>query len=260
AIALIFNHSNYDNILGLLPRSGTDKDCEDLKKTLEKLGFEVRPFDNFTHKKINQELQRAAEIDHTDSDCILITILTHDSEGRLWAYDTSYEANCIWYHFTAEKCQSLAGKPKLFIIQACQRNKSDPGCDVDIEMDGLDTISAPTLRIPIHVDFLIVFASTPGFASHRNNTDYVLQVFSGTRHCGSSKAIENIEMYRIESNRARRLSIEGPSLKNFRCCHTCNYLSSKGLTVTVRLIRLNRSTAWCDDVQRLLQVQRDLHN
>ena len=36
----------------------------------------------------------------------------------------------VWQPFTADRCPSLAGKPKLFFIQACQGNRMDKGVEV----------------------------------------------------------------------------------------------------------------------------------
>ncbi|TGZ54353.1 hypothetical protein DBV15_11328 [Temnothorax longispinosus] len=39
---------------------------------------------------------------------------------NLMSYDASYATTSIWNYFTAEKCPTLAGKPKLFFTGACQ--------------------------------------------------------------------------------------------------------------------------------------------
>ena len=43
--------------------------------------------------------------------------MTHGREGYLDAYDSSYKVEELQEHFTADKCRSLAGKPKIFLIQ-----------------------------------------------------------------------------------------------------------------------------------------------
>jgi caspase-like apoptosis-related cysteine protease len=37
--------------------------------------------------------------------------------GILYGRDTAYKPEALWDPFTADKCPSLAGKPKLFFIQ-----------------------------------------------------------------------------------------------------------------------------------------------
>ena len=62
-----------------------------------------------------------AEKDHSDVDCLLVTVLTHGvTSGLLVAYDSWYSFELLWLPFTAEKCVSLVGKPKIFIIQVSE--------------------------------------------------------------------------------------------------------------------------------------------
>jgi len=62
-----------------------------------------------------------AKEDHSDADCLLVTVLTHGEKSRfLYAQDTLYKVKDLWLPFTADKCLSLAGKPKIFIIQVSE--------------------------------------------------------------------------------------------------------------------------------------------
>jgi len=62
----------------------------------------------------------AAE-DHSDADCLLVTVLTHGERSQfLHAQDSLYSVDNLWLPFTADKCMSLAGKPKIFIIQVTE--------------------------------------------------------------------------------------------------------------------------------------------
>jgi caspase-like apoptosis-related cysteine protease len=57
--------------------------------------------------------------DHSDADCIAVIVLTHGEDGMLTARDSNimYNVDMLWTPFTADKCPTLAGKPKLFFIQ-----------------------------------------------------------------------------------------------------------------------------------------------
>jgi caspase-like apoptosis-related cysteine protease len=37
--------------------------------------------------------------------------------GIIFARDTAYKPDDLWTPFTADKCQTLAGKPKLFFLE-----------------------------------------------------------------------------------------------------------------------------------------------
>lgn len=167
-MAIIFNHEHFD-IHSLKSRTGTHVDSDNLAKVLKNLGFRVTVLNNLKAKDVNKYIQQTAEMDHSDYDCLLIAVLTHGEMGLLYAKDTHYKPDNLWYYFTADNCPSLAGKPKMFFIQACQGDKLDGGITLTnrTETDGLPT---STYRIPIHADFLIVFSTVPGFYSWRNTT------------------------------------------------------------------------------------------
>ncbi|KAF2898556.1 hypothetical protein ILUMI_07627 [Ignelater luminosus] len=167
-LALVFNHEIFD-IHELRRRSGTSVDCENLVARLEKLGFDVKVFHNLEYPDIHAHIINAANSNHSDSDCILVAVLTHGEHGILYAKDSAYKPEILWTPFTADKCPTLAGKPKLFFIQACQGDKLDPGVTLAsrTQTDGHPT---NTYRIPSQADFLIAYSTIPGFYSWRNTT------------------------------------------------------------------------------------------
>jgi caspase 7 len=58
-----------------------------------------------------------SEEEHWLNDCLLVAVLTHGSKGELFAFDQKYNSDRLWMNFTADRCPSLAGKPKIFIVQ-----------------------------------------------------------------------------------------------------------------------------------------------
>lgn len=56
-------------------------------------------------------------MDHTDYDCLLIAILSHGELGYLYSKDTHYKLDAITSYFTADRCPTLAGKPKVNVIE-----------------------------------------------------------------------------------------------------------------------------------------------
>jgi hypothetical protein len=55
-----------------------------------------------------------------DADCVLVAVLSHGEMGILYASDQPYKPDRLWGHFNAEKCPTLAGKPKLFFVQVSE--------------------------------------------------------------------------------------------------------------------------------------------
>lgn len=97
------------------------------------------------------------------------TILSHELVCSVAAKDKSYPVHEIFQQFTDRNCPSLANKPKLFFIQACQGERLDYG--LSIEMDDIDACEYRGGRLNIfrpQKDFLIVYSSMPGFQSFRN--------------------------------------------------------------------------------------------
>ncbi|XP_070158551.1 caspase-1 [Polyergus mexicanus] len=167
-IALIFNQEFFTTA-HLKRRFGTNVDCDNLINTLKNLGFEVNDVHNSTHGDIVKQLERVADMDHSDHDCLIIAVLSHGELGRIFAYDTSYKADCLWQHFTADRCPTLAGKPKLFFIQACQGDRLDPGVTLK-ERTETDGLPSATYRIPSQADFMIAYSTIPGYFSWRNTS------------------------------------------------------------------------------------------
>jgi caspase-like apoptosis-related cysteine protease len=46
-----------------------------------------------------------------------MAVLSHGDKGIIYSRDASYSKESLWAPFTADKCPTLAGKPKLFFIQ-----------------------------------------------------------------------------------------------------------------------------------------------
>lgn len=89
-----------------------------------------------------------ANEDHSDEDCVVVaimshgkllhsfdkktdvechSILSHDKYSYIQARDDVYPLQQILEYFTDERCPTLKGKPRIFLIQACQGEKVDDG-------------------------------------------------------------------------------------------------------------------------------------
>lgn len=166
-IALIFNHEHFE-VPTLKSRMGTNVDCDKLARVLKQLNFEVIVHQDCKLKDLMRHIEWAASQDHCDNDCILVAILSHGELGYIYARDTQYKLENIWSYFTAQHCPTLAGKPKLFFIQACQGDRLDPGVTMKRMQTETDGESSMSYKIPVHADFLIAYSTIPGFYSWRN--------------------------------------------------------------------------------------------
>ncbi|XP_067010936.1 caspase isoform X2 [Anabrus simplex] len=163
-VALIFNHANFRD---LAPRNGTRKDCTSLVEALENLDFEVWEHHDFTYKELKKKLDEVARADHTDADCLLIAVLSHGKEDELNSADEAYSVQQLWKPFLEDKCPTLAGKPKIFIIQACRGVLGDSGVKVRTETD----CSQGSYTIPVHSDIIVAYSTAKGHYSWRNPSE-----------------------------------------------------------------------------------------
>jgi caspase 7 len=64
-----------------------------------------------------------SQMNHSESDCLVIVVMTYGRTDTLSAKDQEYSTKTLWQYFTAQSCPSLAGKPKLLFIEVrmCQK-------------------------------------------------------------------------------------------------------------------------------------------
>ncbi|KAM8900903.1 caspase-8 isoform 4-T4 [Lycaon pictus] len=145
-----------------------------LSKTFSELHFEIVHFKDATAKKICEVLQSYQSMDHSSKDCFICCILSHGDKGIIYGSDGQeapiYE---LTSYFTGSKCPSLAGKPKIFFIQACQGDKYQKGIAVETDSEQkeayLEMDSSYQKRyIPEDADFLLGMATVNNCVSYRN--------------------------------------------------------------------------------------------
>lgn len=177
---MIFNYKNYHPKMGLSVRKGTDKDAENLKNMAKNLGFEfIRVFPDCTVQETKDWIEHIACNDHSYYDCFACAILTHgDDDDVLYAYDGKMRLKDFTTPFESQKCKSLAGKPKMFFIQACRGHKLDSGVErsnsdkLDNGYDDVDAVDASLpVIIPSQADFLIAHSTAKEYFSWRNESN-----------------------------------------------------------------------------------------
>ncbi|CAG7826809.1 unnamed protein product [Allacma fusca] len=178
---IIFNFEEWDNTKfpGLNPRKGSAKDKNDLAKCFGDLDFDVLSYDNLNSHQFWKEINEVRDDDHSSRDCLVVVIMSHGEKNQIYAQDGTISVNKIWEAFQADKCPTLAGKPKIFIIQACRGHGYDNGTELhnkkyefnpSPKADDDVTDSAPfSYVIPNAADVFIAFSCPLGQASWRNN-------------------------------------------------------------------------------------------
>uniref|UniRef100_H2YCE2 Caspase family p20 domain-containing protein n=1 Tax=Ciona savignyi TaxID=51511 RepID=H2YCE2_CIOSA len=169
---VIFNQKEFKIRSATLPiRHGTDIDAASLKKTAKFLGFKVKTHHDLERKEIQDKMWKYAKKDHSDHDCFACAILTHGGrDDVLYAADDEMKLNHFTEPFQADKCKSLAGKPKLFFVQACRADQLNKNILVgQVSADTLDASNqSAEVRLPVKADFLISLATTAEHYAWRN--------------------------------------------------------------------------------------------
>jgi hypothetical protein len=156
--AVIINNRRFESMPS---REGTDVDAACLEATLRRLHFDIKMFRDCTAASIRNLLAYYSKLDHSDSDCFLCVILSHGENGIVYGIDRQIEIEELTKPFMANR--SLAGKPKLFVIQACR------GSNLMSAIDSGPFEVHYVSRIPMEADFLMCYSTVAGFYSWRNS-------------------------------------------------------------------------------------------
>nr|XP_034334497.1 caspase-3-like isoform X2 [Crassostrea gigas] len=191
-ICIIINNEFFSDRNKHPPRCGTDVDGDSLRELFTMFGYEIGLHENKTCQEIMHLLDEVRKKDHKDNGALIVCILSHGYLNTVTgACSEDLGIDEIMIPFRADCCPSLSGKPKLFIFQICQGQRTQPIVfhptnavvkaegDYNMTQDKAEVTDSPTLpRGPFlaEADFLIAFATMRGYASYRNeNGSYFIQ-------------------------------------------------------------------------------------
>ncbi|NWH88343.1 CASP3 protein, partial [Aegithalos caudatus] len=163
---VIINNKNFNSRTGMSPRSGTDADAASVRNVFMKLGYKVKINNDLSCEDIFKLLRNVAEEDHSKRSSFVCVLLSHGDEGLIYGTDGPLELKVLTSLFRGDRCRSLAGKPKLFFIQACRGTELDSGIETD---SGADETMCQ--KIPVEADFLYAYSTAPGYYSWRNSAE-----------------------------------------------------------------------------------------
>ncbi|XP_069020629.1 caspase-8-like [Embiotoca jacksoni] len=185
---IINNESFMDGTL----RSGTDKDAQSLAEVFSWLGFRVLMVKDQTKDQMDRVLACFASLsdlaqlqefgaqewsgsrftdpqqDVKHGDAFICCVLTHGRKGVVLGTDLNpLPIKQITTMFKATEQSALSGKPKVFLIQACQGSQKQHGVFVhDLEAD--EPLSS---FIPEDADLLVAVATVEDHAAFRHKVE-----------------------------------------------------------------------------------------
>ena len=195
-ICLIIHIENFDDNS---KRRGSHIDFLNLKETFENMNFLIYAYEDLTKLEIRKLLNNIRSMDHSAFDTFFCIIMSHgDEEDGIYTRDMlTIKKETIMNPFTADECPSLAGKPKVFIIQACRGQRQDQGFELAAKTDlsegpdkpePVQTDDLPSLpnvkpnefnlsspqegqkKVANYADFYIAQATVKGYVSYRYTT------------------------------------------------------------------------------------------
>lgn len=143
-------------------RRGSQQDVNQLKKTMEHFNFNVITDTDLKYDEIPKRLKHVLKYNVQDHDSVFILcILSHGIEGCIYSADSiPLKVREIQNILDSNDAAKLIGKPKVFIIQACQSTPEPPNQLVT---------DAPVLKKHIgKTDFLIYWATVPEYLAYRD--------------------------------------------------------------------------------------------
>eukprot|EP00117_Sycon_ciliatum_P046802 scpid63703/ scgid4562/ Caspase-3; Caspase-3 subunit p17; Caspase-3 subunit p12 len=179
-LSIVINNKNFHRKCRMNKRNGTDRDAETLDKLWTDLGFSNTVYHDVTKPQVEEYFSALAKRDHSNYDCVIVSVLTHGLDGgRIYTSDGEIASlEKLLSNFNADRAHpTLVGKPKLFFIQGCRGDDFDKATDVPdsgaadiaryLDQDAADGSELQSL--PAQADMLIAYATTPGYVSWRNS-------------------------------------------------------------------------------------------
>ena len=169
-LAVIFVNGKFDKNpvtvkLELNNRAGAEKDEQLFVMTFKHLGYTTRVHRNLTSVEMCDIMKEVSELDHSGADSLVVCVSSHGNERAIYGSD-SVEVSREEFYNSVKSCKTLAGKPKLFFVQACRTRFDSVTAD---SPDHNPTGPAPPTATPVHPDADMLIAN----AASATSTAYI---------------------------------------------------------------------------------------
>uniref|UniRef100_UPI0037E8513D caspase-3-like isoform X1 n=2 Tax=Semicossyphus pulcher TaxID=241346 RepID=UPI0037E8513D len=183
---------NNENFMDGDVRRGTNKDAESLAEVFSWLGFRVLMCKDQTKDQMDRALMRFASLSELsqlqeldvkewsnggfidlqgapmNGDAFICCILSHGRKGEVLGIDRKpLSIKQITRTFKGTDQSALNGKPKVFLIQACQGGQTQGG----VLLKDLQADDSQSLYIPEEADILVAIATVEDHVAFRHKID-----------------------------------------------------------------------------------------
>ncbi|KAG7465386.1 caspase 8 [Solea senegalensis] len=203
---VIINNEEF-NGYQLKKRAGTEEDAKALRSVFTYLGFKVVIHDNLTADAIRHQLTELGKNNFLDQDALVVCVLSHGEKGCIYGTDEQpVYLRDLTKPFISSRASTLAGKPKLFFIQACQGSDYQGGAlpcppkpreEEQVVKESLEEDAGPVVgeTVPWDADFLLGMATVSDCRSFRNTITgsiYIQELCRQLRSSAESKEMDDI--------------------------------------------------------------------
>ena len=201
-LCVIVNNVNFQN--RDLNRPGAVEDERSLQLLFRTLFFEVIIRRDLTSHELEKVAQKFGAANHKAYNAFVFIVMSHggDRDCILGVDGRETTVKNLMCEFRENKCPPLKHKPKAFIIQTCRgcrdnadNSTSSPVNDINLQQKVVTTSQAqissqpcdtafvtdctlPRSVFPPEADFVLAFATAPGYVSYRDpdNGTWFIQV------------------------------------------------------------------------------------
>jgi len=171
-ICLIINNLKFHDRTS--DREGAEFDETEVVKLFEELSFAVCVNKNLEWDEMRKVAAKFAAKDHSQFDVFVFIVMSHGGpRDVIFGVGGRYiSVEDLMTEFNAAKCPTLKNKPKLFFIQTCRGSSEErlpPTCGgTDRYAPYSPDSTLPRSVCPQEADFLLAFATAPGYVAWRN--------------------------------------------------------------------------------------------
>ena len=190
-LCVIVNNVKFDD--KKLNRPGAVQDELSLKHLFRGLTFRVIIRRNLTSHKMEKVARKFGAANHVAYNAFVFIVMSHgeDRDCILGKDGRETTVKNLMFEFVKNKCPSLRDKPKVFIIQTCRGGRYDAVSSVSSPANDSNSLvvattsqaqissqpcgtafstdsTLPRSVFPPEADFVLAFATAPGYVSHRN--------------------------------------------------------------------------------------------